>query len=88
MQEALTSTARHASVAGVSVRLWIEDRSPNLQVKDRGRRFDPDVVMKVARSSGLFGMSERITLVGGHIPIDSASDADATITIGLPLNGG
>jgi PAS domain S-box-containing protein len=86
LQEALTNTARHAGVAGVTVRLWTEANKLHLQVEDRGRGFDPDIVMKVAKSSGLLGMSERIKLVGGRMTIDSTPGLGTTITVQLPIN--
>lgn len=86
VQQALTNTAQHAGVAGVTVRLWAEANKLHLQVEDRGRGFDPEIVMKVTRSSGLFGMSERTSLVGGRLTIDSAPGKGTTITAELPLN--
>lgn len=86
LQEALTNTARHAGVAGVTVRLWTEANKLHLRVEDRGRGFDPDIVMNVARSSGLSGMSERIKLVGGRMTIDSTPGKGTTISAELPLN--
>jgi PAS domain S-box-containing protein len=86
VQEALTNAARHASVAGITVRFWTQGNKLHLQIDDRGRGFNPDAVMKVARSSGLFGMSERIALVGGCMTIDSAPGAGTTITAELPLD--
>jgi PAS domain S-box-containing protein len=86
VQQALTNTAQHAGVAGVTVRLWAEANKLHLQVEDRGRGFDPEIVMKVTRSSGLFGMSERTSLVGGRMTIDSTPGEGTTITAELPLN--
>jgi signal transduction histidine kinase len=86
VQEALTNVARHAAVAGVTVRLWMEENKLNLQIEDRGRGFDPDVVMNVVRSSGLFGMSERIALVGGRMTIESAPGSGTTIGAELPVD--
>jgi signal transduction histidine kinase len=73
-------------VAGITVRFWTQGNKLHLQIDDRGRGFNPDAVMKVARSSGLFGMSERIALVGGRMTIDSAPGAGTTITAELPLD--
>lgn len=85
VQEALTNTARHAGVPEVSVRMWTEGDRLNLQIDDRGRGFDPDAVMKVARSTGLFGMSERTTLVGGRMTIESNPGSGTTISAELPF---
>jgi signal transduction histidine kinase len=87
VQEALTNAARHAGVAGVTVRFWIDESKLNLQVDDRGRGFDPDVVLKEAKSSGLFGMSERVNLVGGRMNIESIPGSGTTISVELPVNG-
>jgi PAS domain S-box-containing protein len=86
VQEALTNVARHAGVAGVTVRLWMEENKLNLQIEDPGRGFDPDLVMNVVRSSGLFGMSERIALVGGRMTIESAPGSGTTIGAELPVD--
>lgn len=87
VQEALTNAARHAGVAGITVRFWTDENKLNLQVDDRGRGFDPEVVMKEAKSSGLFGMSERVNLVGGRMNIESAPGSGTTISVELPLDG-
>jgi PAS domain S-box-containing protein len=87
VQEGLTNAARHAGVAGVTVRLWMEENKLNVQVDDRGRGFDLDVVMKEAKSSGLFGMSDRVNLVGGHMNIESAPGSGTTISVELPVDG-
>jgi PAS domain S-box-containing protein len=85
VQEALTNAARHAGVAGVTVRVWTDADRLNLQIEDQGRGFDPEVALKAPRSSGLFGMQERITLLGGRMSIESSPGAGTTITAELPL---
>ena len=86
VQQALTNIAQHAGVAVVTVRLCAQANKLQLQVEDRGCGFDPEIVMKVTRSSGLFGMSERTSLVGGRLTIDSAPGKGTIITAELPLN--
>jgi signal transduction histidine kinase len=85
VQEALTNAARHAGVGGVTVWVWIDMGMLNLQVEDRGRGFDPQVVLKTQRSSGLVGMHERIMLLEGRMTIESSPGAGTTITAALPL---
>jgi PAS domain S-box-containing protein len=85
VQEALTNAARHAGVAGLTVRVWADTDKLNLQIEDRGSGFDADAALKSPHSSGLHGMRERIMTVGGHITIESSPGAGTTITAELPL---
>jgi PAS domain S-box-containing protein len=86
VQEALTNTARHAGVAGLAVRIWVHAGKLNLQVEDRGCGFDPEATLKAPRSSGLIGMRERISLLGGSMTIESSQGAGTTITAELPVD--
>lgn len=85
LQEALTNTARHAGVVGVSVRVWAEGKTLTLQIEDQGRGFDPDAVMKFPQSSGLIGMSERVKLLNGRLTIESSPGCGTTIIAELPI---
>jgi len=86
VQEALTNSARHAGVAGVSVRIWTEPSKLHLQVEDHGSGFDPEVTLRAPRSSGLIGMRERILLLGGSLTIESSPGSGTTITAELPID--
>jgi PAS domain S-box-containing protein len=86
VQEALTNAARHAGVARVNVRVWTDGNLLNVQIEDGGRGFDPEVALKAGRSSGLRGMRERITLLGGRMTVDSAAGSGTTIIAELPLD--
>ncbi len=86
VQEALTNTARYAGVSHVTVRLWTKANNLNLQIEDRGCGFDPEVVLKAPRSSGLIGMQERITRIGGRVTIESSPGNGTAIVAELPLD--
>ena len=71
-QEALTNVAKHARARKVSMDLDRGARDVSLSVRDDGRGFDPS--HRGSRAStgiglGLFGMQERVNLVGGSIRI-------------------
>jgi signal transduction histidine kinase len=85
VQEALTNAARHAGVAGVSVRVWADADRLNLQIADRGCGFDVETVLKSPRSSGLLGMRERIIMLGGNITVESSPGSGTTIAAELPV---
>ena len=86
VQEALTNVARHAGVTVVTVRLWTDGNMLNLQVEDRGCGFDLEAALRAPRSSGLHGLQERVTLLGGTIIIDSSLGSGTTIAAELPLD--
>jgi signal transduction histidine kinase len=85
VQEALTNAARHASVSSVAVLVWTDTNNLNLQIEDRGGGFDPEVILKAPRSSGLIGLQERAMLLGGRITIESSPGAGTVIIAELPF---
>jgi PAS domain S-box-containing protein len=86
VQEALTNVARYAQVATAHVRLWRETTHLHLEVSDRGRGFDPYTALAANRSSGLAGMSERASLLGGKFQVESAAGRGTRLTAVLPVD--
>lgn len=84
VQEALTNVARHAGVPSVNVRLWRDGRTLSVQVADAGKGFDVAAAMAAGRSSGLSGMRERCSALGGNLAIDS-TESGTRLTAELPL---
>src|SRR5262249_32481090 len=71
VQEALTNVARHARVVSVTVRIWADQRTLSIEVEDSGQGFDMHSV-STRETSGIAGMRERATLLGGQLKIDSS----------------
>jgi PAS domain S-box-containing protein len=89
-QEALTNVMRHARATRASVIL--ERRRDDLLaiVEDNGRGFDPEAVRQAARAEhklGLFGMQERVALMGGSLTIETSPGQGTTVFVRVPLNG-
>lgn len=88
VQEALTNVARHASAHQVWVDLHHQGRAVVASVRDDGRGFDPMAVSASKEAGlGLFGMRERMALVGGQLTIESAPGRGTTVTACVPLEG-
>jgi signal transduction histidine kinase/PAS domain-containing protein len=87
IQEALTNVARHAGVSNVTVRVWADEETLNVQVEDQGIGFDPEAALAASASSGLSGMYERVGLLGGQLRIESIPGAGTWLTARLPLSG-
>lgn len=88
VQEALTNVARHSQVKSVVVRLWATENTLGVQIEDEGRGFDPPAVLRAGNSSGLSGMRERMTLLGGSLTIESVIEGGTCITAEFPLERG
>jgi len=84
VQEALTNVARHGDVDRANVNIWADRKRLYLRVEDKGRGFDPSSLSS-SNSSGISGMRERLSLVGGTINIESAPGKGTRITAEIPL---
>jgi signal transduction histidine kinase len=85
VQEALTNVARHAQVKEATVRVWVVKGSLFVQVEDCGRGFDTEMAWSGTSTSGLAGMRERASLLGGRFSLESSPGAGARLTVDLPL---
>jgi signal transduction histidine kinase len=88
VQEALTNVARHAQVQEVTVRVWLEEDRLHLQVEDEGIGFDSEHARERGGTSGLSGMQERVTLLGGRLEIESRPGGGTRVAADLPVPDG
>lgn len=85
VQEALTNVARYAHVSQAKVRVWKEEQALGLMVEDEGTGFEADAAITSNQSSGLIGMRERTTLLGGQFVLESAPGQGTRVNARLPL---
>jgi two-component system sensor histidine kinase UhpB len=88
VQEALTNVGRHAQAKQVWVVLRLDRNELVLEVRDDGAGFDVSAAWQRAThgtSLGLYGMRERVELLGGTIEIQSAPGQGTIIQARLPL---
>jgi PAS domain S-box-containing protein len=85
VQEALTNVARHAEAASVEVRLWANHEMLGVQIEDHGKGFEPEAALASYTSSGLSGMRERTSLLGGDLLIESAPGQGSCLSVEFPL---
>jgi signal transduction histidine kinase len=88
VQEALTNVARHAAVPIVRVQVIAADTMLQIYIIDEGAGFEADEAIAAGLSTGLAGMRERATLLGGVLHISSIPGAGTTIEVELPLSPG
>ncbi len=86
VQEALSNVAKHASASRVETRLTRKGRTLRLLVEDDGCGFDVEAA-KGSRQSGLglFGMEERLALLGGTLRVDSSPGEGTRLSAEVPL---
>lgn len=89
VQEALSNVAKHSGAHHASVALSRRNYVVTAMVRDDGHGFSPDKVSAFGPGGlGLFGMKERLALVGGSLQIDTVPDSGTLITARVPLYKG
>lgn len=90
-QEAVRNTIRHAGAREVRVAVGFEPDGLVLVVADDGRGFTPESAELTSGHLGLLGMTERASLLGGHLEVHSApgkgTRVRATLPVGAPRTG-
>lgn len=86
-QEALTNVAKHAHASQVTVNIRPHAGAARMEIKDNGRSFDVERVLRAqkGRRLGLLGMRERLEMVGGEFTIASAPGAGTTVMAQIPF---
>ena len=85
-QEALTNVVRHARASRAEMRLAEANGRLTLTVSDDGVGFDvDDARARPTASVGLFGMAERVALVGGTIDVMSRKGAGTRVEVRVPV---
>ncbi|WP_039825083.1 sensor histidine kinase [Nocardia testacea] len=86
-QSALANTVRHAAAASADIVLrYLGDRVV-LSIADDGCGFDPagSTATGDGGGFGLASMSDRVTVLGGELTVESAAGEGTTLTARLPL---
>lgn len=85
IQESLTNVARHARASEIAVQIRADERTLHLSVRDNGLGFDVRGALESRASSGLSGMRERASLLGGELTFHSAPEFGTEVQAKLPL---
>lgn len=88
-QEALTNSWKHARASKVVVAISRDDAGIRMVIEDDGRGFNaksPSSSDGRGIGMGLFGMAERVELVGGTLTIDGARHPGTRVEAFIPLD--
>jgi signal transduction histidine kinase len=88
-QEALTNVARHAQASQVHLQLHFKESTIITTIEDDGQGFDVAMVVNhhhdaAVGGTGLLGMRERVTLLGGYFHIESTPGRGTCVSIEIP----
>ncbi len=83
----MTNVARHAHATTARVSAARTDHVLRLTIEDDGDGFAPSSNSLGERGIGLFGMAERLALIGGVLEIHSAPGQGTTIVAEIPIDG-
>lgn len=89
-QEALTNVAKHAAATAADLELRRTESGVVVSIEDNGKGFNPEESVPSDGQGiglGLFGMEERVALVGGTLSIDAVEPHGTRVSAYIPLNG-
>ena len=85
VQEALTNVARHAQARTASILVERREDDVRAIIEDDGQGFDPATAWKTGRRLGLYGIRERVELLGGKFTIESETGRGTSLFIEIPV---
>ncbi|MGD2077535.1 MAG: PAS domain-containing sensor histidine kinase [Chloroflexota bacterium] len=88
VQEGLTNVARHAKASQVNVNLRCQEDQLKLTITDDGVGFNVQQAIRAENVDGrlgLLGMSERVSLFGGCLDIESDLGKGTQLKVTIPL---
>ncbi|MEW6182294.1 MAG: sensor histidine kinase [Bacillota bacterium] len=83
VQEGLNNIYKHADATNVQVKLEVTPDKVNLVVRDNGKGFNAQKILKDMRRKGygLIGVKERVQLLKGEMNIDSSPGSGTTLVV-------
>lgn len=89
-QSSIGNIIKHANARNVIITLEYGMDHVSLYIRDDGKGFDVYKMEKVTprgKGTGVFGMKERVELLGGRYSVKSMLGQGTTVSIKLPLTG-
>jgi signal transduction histidine kinase len=86
-KEALHNVVKHAQATAVWIGFHRTADSIRCCIRDNGRGFNPELsaVVQAERGFGLIGIRERLSVVGGHLQINSGEGQGTELVISIPM---
>lgn len=87
-QEAISNIVRHSEARNAAIRLECDADKCVLRVEDDGKGFDVSEITSIderGRGAGMFGMKERVTMVGGTCSCQSQPGQGTRVIAQVPI---
>lgn len=88
IQEAMSNIVKHAGAKNVSINIECNANECVLRIEDNGKGFDVSQVTGIdegGRGAGLFGMKERVTMIGGTCSCQSQPGQGTIVVAKVPI---
>ncbi|SFL83903.1 ATP-binding protein [Pelosinus propionicus] len=87
LQESLTNISKHACATSVNISLKQDASSITLRIDDNGLGIRSGAIEAARQKNrlGIYGMKERVELLGGNFTFHSISGQGTTITVIIPI---
>jgi signal transduction histidine kinase len=85
LQESLSNVIRHSGASHVRIELGKTVGGVELMIEDDGMGFDSAGMMSGDRGLGIFGMTERASVIGGQLVIASRPDDGTRVLLTVPI---
>jgi len=89
-QEAISNIVKHSEAKNATIHLECDANQCVLHVEDDGKGFDISEITSIdrrGRGAGLFGIRERLKLVGGNGIVESQPGRGTTVIAKIPITG-
>lgn len=83
-QEVLNNVIKHAAATAIEVTIAQNDKRLNLVIKDNGKSFNAEEVLKEKRGMGLFNIRKRVQIIDGDVNIIANPNIGTEINIIIP----
>jgi len=85
-RELLLNSLKHSGEDGAELTFARNGTALRLEVRDRGRGFDPETAVPTASDGfGLFSIRERFRDLGGRVTLDTAPGSGCRVVLEVPL---
>jgi len=84
IQESIINILKHSKATEVNIKLNKDKDKLIVKIEDNGKGFEVSKI-NLNESIGIFGMQERVGMIGGNFKIESKINSGTTISISVPI---